>query len=91
MVSNPKGQEYYVNQFGFLPAYDNFTSTPEDPVSQSVMFYTQNNQTLEWMNSYYPPAAFPAMAASMQKYLAGEIDRAGITSEFQSYWSSANK
>lgn len=88
MVSSEKGQDYYVNQFGFLPAYDNFTTEPTDPVSQSVLSYTGSDQTIEWMNSYYPPTAFPAMAATMQKYLAGEVDRAGLVNEFQSYWST---
>ncbi|ASA24047.1 ABC transporter substrate-binding protein [Paenibacillus donghaensis] len=89
MVSSEKGQDYYVNQFGFLPAYSNFTTKPSDPVSQSVLSYTDAEQTLEWMNSYYPPEAFPAMAASMQKYLAGETDRAGLTKEIQAYWNQA--
>lgn len=89
MVSSEKGQDYYVNQFGFLPAYDNFTTKPTDPVSESVLSYTGAEQTLEWMNSYYPPAAFPAMAASLQKYMAKEIDRATLTQEIQSNWISA--
>ncbi|MGZ7445653.1 ABC transporter substrate-binding protein [Paenibacillus sp. TH7-28] len=91
MVSSEKGQDYYVNQFGFLPAYDNFTTKPADPVSTSVLSYTESENTLAWMNSYYPPDAFPAMAASLQKYLGGETDRAGLTKEFQAYWTSAGK
>lgn len=91
LVSSEKGQDYYVNRFGFLPAYDNFTARPTDPASTSVLSYTESNNTLEWMNSYYPPDAFPAMAASLQKYLGGEIDRAQLTTEIQNYWSSAKK
>lgn len=91
LVSSEKGQDYYVNQFGFLPAYNNFSTKPTDPASTSVLSYTESGQTLEWMNSYYPPDAFPAMATSLQKYLSKQIDRAQLTKEFQDYWASANK
>jgi raffinose/stachyose/melibiose transport system substrate-binding protein len=40
------------------------------------------------MNSLYPPDGWPTMGVSMQKYLAGEVDRAGLAAEFEDYWSS---
>ena len=43
-------------------------------------------QTLEWMNLYFPPDGFPTMGAALQKYLTGAIDRAGVAKEFEDYW-----
>ncbi|MBN2981944.1 MULTISPECIES: ABC transporter substrate-binding protein [Cohnella] len=88
MVSSEKGQDYYVNKFNFVPAYGNFAVKPQDPVSTSMMGYMEAGNTLAWMNNYYPPEAFPSMAASLQKYLSNNIDRAGLVKEFGDYWKS---
>ncbi|GAM59075.1 hypothetical protein JCM19231_1801 [Vibrio ishigakensis] len=37
---------------------------------------------------YYPGDAFPSMGASMQKYLAGVIDKHALATEFEKYWTS---
>lgn len=89
MVSSEKGQDYYVNQFSFVPAFSHFQTKPEDSVSQSLMNYSQEAKNLEWMNTYYPATAFPSMASTMQKYLANAIDRTAFIEEFQKYWNTA--
>ncbi|MBW8351380.1 ABC transporter substrate-binding protein [Bacillus sp. IITD106] len=91
LVSTEKGQEHYVKNFNFIPVFDNFKVNPEDSLSLSVMDYMKDNNTLEWMNSYYPADGFPAMGASLQKYLSNEIDREGLAKEFEDYWKNAGK
>lgn len=89
MITSPEGQEGYVNSLNFIPVFDNFTAQPEDPLSASIMDYMSRGKTLEWMNTYYPAEAFPAMGASLQKYLGGQIDRTKLTQEIADYWKTA--
>lgn len=88
MIGSPEGQDYYVNQFSALPAFNNFQVQPEDSLSQSVLYYMDQQQTLEWMNLYFPPDGFPTMGAALQKYLTGALDRAGVAKEFENYWKT---
>ncbi|CAM4480058.1 MAG: ABC transporter substrate-binding protein [Paenibacillus macerans] len=89
MVSSEQGQDYYVNQFSAIPAFNNFKIMPEDSLSQSLLFYMDKQQTLEWMNLYFPPDGYPTMGATLQKYLTGNIDRAGVAKEYEEYWKKA--
>ncbi|KJD42695.1 MULTISPECIES: ABC transporter substrate-binding protein [Paenibacillus] len=87
MVSSKEGQDYYVNKLNFLPVFDNFTAEPADSLSQSVLSYMKSENTLEWMNTYYPADAYPAMGTSMQKYLADKINKSDLAKEFEAYWT----
>lgn len=88
LVSDPAGQDAYVNRFNSIPVFDNFTVLPEDSLSVAIMNYTSSGHTLEWMNTYYPVGGWAQMGASMQKYLSNTIDRAAFTKELQDYWTS---
>lgn len=89
LVSNEEGQKFVVDEFNFIPVYDNFKLAPSDSLSKSVLAYSKAGQTLEGMNSYYPSNMWPAMGASLQKYLSGKIDRAGLAAEFEKAWKAA--
>ncbi|AJH01925.1 ABC transporter substrate-binding protein [Clostridium beijerinckii] len=89
LVNDPKGQDGYVNSLNFIPIYTNITLKPADPISNNILKYMSNKQTLEWMNNYYPADGWPKMGASMQKYLDNKIDRNGLVDEFEAYWKTA--
>lgn len=91
LVSSEAGQEHYVNNLKLIPVFDNFTVIPEDSLSQSVLRYMEGNNTLEWMNSYYPTDAWPTMGASLQKYISNNIDTDGLIQEFEEYWEKASR
>ncbi|WP_084034720.1 ABC transporter substrate-binding protein [Anaerobacillus alkalilacustris] len=91
LVSSESGQEHYVNEFKFIPVFDNFTVKPEDSLSLSVLSYMEGNYTLEWMNLYYPADGWPSMGAAMQKYLSDNSDREGLIQEFEDYWKNAGE
>ena len=88
-LTTKEGQEYYVNQLNFIPAYADFEAQPSDAMSLQIAQLLESGDTLEWMNTYYPAGGFQAMGASMQKYVDGKIDRAGLAAEFEAYWKSA--
>lgn len=89
-ITTPEGQDYYVNQLSFIPAYSGFDVQPSDPMSQQVADLLNSGNSLEWMNNYYPAGGFQAMGVSIQKYIDGVIDRQGLATEFEDYWKSLN-
>ncbi len=91
LVSDSKGQDYYVNKFNFIPIFTNITLKPADSMSKDVLKYVSNKQSLEWMNNYYPADAFPSMGASLQKYLDNKIDKIQLASELETYWKNTKK
>lgn len=91
LVTDATGQDYYINQFKFIPVFDTFTTRPTDSMSQQILSYLENGRSLEWMNSLYPPDGWPTMGVSMQKYLTNTIDRAGLAEEFTDYWQGVDK
>ncbi|MFN8531380.1 MAG: ABC transporter substrate-binding protein [Anaerolineae bacterium] len=87
-VTDPVGQDYWVNRFNFLPVYDTFTIQPQDAMSQQILQYAAEGLSLQWMNNLYPAGGWQAMGASMQKYVAGQLDRAGLAGEIEAYWQT---
>ncbi|WP_017471430.1 ABC transporter substrate-binding protein [Amphibacillus jilinensis] len=90
LVSSETGKDHYVNTLNLIPVSDNFDMAPEDPLSQDIVNYMDNDNTLEFIVSYYPSDAMNVMGASLEKYLADGIDRADLAEEFEAYWSSVD-
>lgn len=88
LVSSETGQDFYVNTLNLIPVSDNFNIAPEDPLSQSIVSYMDEDNTLEFMVSHYPADAMNVMGADLQKYLVDEIDREELAEAFEDYWSS---
>lgn len=88
LFTSEEGMDAYVNKMHFIPVYDNITEQPSDKLSQAILAKMQAGETLNWVNMYYPGDAFPSMGASMQKYLAGVIDKDALATEFEKYWTS---
>lgn len=91
LYEDAEGQEHYVNKMGFIPINDNAKVEPQDGLSKEILEYLKEDKSLEWMNAYYPPTAFPAMGASLQKYLGGEVDKKGFIKEIEDYWKTSAK
>lgn len=89
LVNDPKGQDYVVNQFKFIPVFKNIALEATDPLAKSIQTYLADGRTLEWMNNFYPADGWSMMGASMQKYVAGKTDKAGLITELEAYWSSS--
>lgn len=88
LVTDEKGQDYYVNKLNLIPVFDNFNVQMSDNMSTQIVNYMKDKKSLEWMNMYYPTAGHPSMGASLQKYLGGQTDRAGLTTEMQNEWKT---
>jgi raffinose/stachyose/melibiose transport system substrate-binding protein len=87
-IETEEGQNYYVKDLNFIPAYRGFEIEPVDKMSAQIARFLDSGNTLEWMNTYYPAGGFQAMGASIQKYIDGVINRSELAGEFEKYWKS---
>ena len=88
LVSDEEGQDFIVNQCALVPAYSNITLAVSDPLGASVKKYADSGAMIANYN-YLPDDHYAKTGASFQKYLAGQIDRAGFADEVTAYWATA--
>ncbi|MBP8002881.1 MAG: extracellular solute-binding protein [Chloroflexi bacterium] len=87
-ITDPVGQDYWVNQFNFLPVFEGIAISPADAMSNQIIAYAANGQSLQWMNNRYPAGGWQDMGANMQKYVVGELDAAGLAGAIENYWAN---
>jgi raffinose/stachyose/melibiose transport system substrate-binding protein len=88
LANDEEGQSFVVNDCALVPAFSNNTLEVTDPLGKSVKAYADAGALIGNYN-YLPDDHYSVVGASMQKYLAGEIDRAGLADEITSYWAGA--
>ena len=88
LANDPEGQEFIVTECALVPAYSNNTLEVSDPLGKSVKKYADADALIPNYN-YLPDDHYSIVGASMHKYLAGEIDRAGLADEVTTYWATA--
>ena len=87
LVSDEAGNKFLTERCALVPAFSNINADALDPLSFSVKSYADAGKLIDNYN-YDPDDHYSKVGASMQKYLAGQIDRAGFAAEVESYWSS---
>ncbi|MFZ5969766.1 MAG: ABC transporter substrate-binding protein [Bacillota bacterium] len=87
LVYEKSGQEVLVTKANIIPAFNNITLEPADPLGKSIKQYLSNGQTLQFMATL-PSDHWAKVGASMQKYLSDHTDRKGLFNEIQEYWKS---
>ena len=87
LVMDEEGQDFLVNSCALVPAYSNITLPVSDPLGASVKAYADAGALVDNYN-YLPDDHYSICGASFQKYLAGQIDRAGLAEEITAYWAT---
>ena len=88
LVYDEEGQDFLVNTCALVPAFSNITLPVSDPLGASVKSYADKG-ALTGNYNYLPDDHYAKVGISFQKYLAGEIDRAGFADEVTAYWATA--
>ena len=88
LVYDEEGQDFLVNECALVPAFSNITLPVSDPLGASVKQFADAGKLVGNYN-YLPDDHYAKIGASFQKYLAGEIDRAGLADEITAYWATA--
>lgn len=87
LVSDAEGNAFLTEKCNLVPAYSNIDAQSLDPLSLSVKKYADEGKLIANYD-YLPDDHFSKCGASFQKYMAGQVDRAGLAAEIESYWSS---
>ncbi len=88
LVYEEEGQNFLVNECALVPAFSNITLPVSDPLGASVKAYTDKGALIPNYN-YLPDDHYAKCGAEFQKYLAGQIDRAGFADAITAYWATA--
>lgn len=88
LVYDEEGQAFVVNDCALVPAFSNITLPVVDPLGASVKAYSDKGAMIGNYN-YLPDDHYSICGAVFQKYLAGQIDRAGFADELTAYWATA--
>jgi len=88
LVYEADGQDFLVNQCNLVPAFSNITLEVSNPLGASVKSYADKGELIADYR-YAPDDHYAKNGASFQKYLAGQIDRAGLAEEITAYWATA--
>lgn len=83
------GQRMLVEDAAVIPACSNNTNQPVDPLGRDIQAKMAEEKT--YSSSFVAPADhWSVLGAAMQKYIAGESDRAGLAAEIDAYWTAQN-
>jgi len=88
LVYDEEGQNFLVNTCALVPAFSNISLPVSDPLGASVKAFADKG-ALTGNYNYLPDDHYAKIGASFQKYLAGQIDRAGFADEITAYWATA--
>ncbi len=86
IVYSATGQNDMVTKLAIVPANKNNATEPADPLGRAIKDKIAAGQT--YSSSFVAPSDhWSEVGASMQQYLAGKTDRAGLAAQINEYWS----
>lgn len=87
LFTDPAGNKWLTEDFMLVPAYTNIAAASLDPLGAAVNEYFVSGKTVMGYN-FLPDDHYSKMGAEMQKYLAGQCDRAALAASIEAYWKS---
>lgn len=90
LVESEEGQSVLIEQCSLIPAFTNIDKDVTNMLAQSVQNYVKEGKVINVPYSY-PGDHRQTVGAYMQKYFAGETDRATFATEIQDYWTGLAK
>ena len=96
LYTTPAGQKRIAGPvedggMNFIPVYKGFTVSPKTFMAKEIAKYVNANNTLEWINTYYPAGGQDLYGASGQKLMAGKITGAQYADELEKAWKGSVK
>jgi len=89
MLTSEEGQKAIVEEMGLVMPYKDVKAVSSNVIAQAVGEYVEKGQTIDIsIINYFPSDYWANNGASMQKYLAGIIDRETLYQEIEAYWQS---
>jgi raffinose/stachyose/melibiose transport system substrate-binding protein len=91
LVTDPSGQDFYVNKLKFIPPYTGLNTDSLDPLAKDVSAFTSKGKTLPWALTAFPSGTDQPFADQVQKYYAGKLDINQLLDELTKVWVSSIK
>ncbi|GAE94489.1 multiple sugar ABC transporter [Gracilibacillus boraciitolerans JCM 21714] len=88
MTTSETGKRYMTEVFAFIPALDNVEASGLGDLGQSILEYSKEDKTIPWTWFRWPEGANKEFAASIQKYVSGQIEYEQVLEEFQASWDN---
>lgn len=82
-----EGHTLVADTCGMVAAFSDNTVDCTNDLGKSIKPYVDGGKLVPNYD-YFPDDHYSKLGASMQKYLAGQTDRAGLAAEIQDYWKS---
>lgn len=86
LVYDEAGQDFCVNVCGFISPFSNNTLEVQNLLGSAVKGYADEGNLIPTYD-YFPDDHYSVCGATFQKYLVGQIDRAGFAAELETYWA----
>ena len=86
LVTSETGKRYLVEEFGFIPAYDNIPATGLGGVSQDILTYSAEGKIIPWVFGSFPDGSPQEMSEAFQRHVAGQATWAETLAEFDAIW-----
>ncbi len=91
MVSSEKGKSYLTDEFGYIPAFDNIDSNLLGGISNDLLEFAANGDTIPWSFTTWPGGMYNEFAEYTQKYVVGKISFDNMLKEMQKSWVKLSK
>ncbi|MBC8061567.1 MAG: carbohydrate ABC transporter substrate-binding protein [Clostridiaceae bacterium] len=91
LITDPSGQDFYVNKLKFIPPYTGLNTDSLDPLAKDVSAFTTKAKTLPWALVAFPSGTDQPFADQVQKYYANKLDINQLLDELTKVWASAIK
>jgi len=89
LVTSEEGQNAIITKMGLSMPYKDVKAKSDNVIAEAVSNYVDQGKVINiGVINYFPQDYWSKTGASMQKYLAGIIDRTGLAKEVQNYWRS---
>ncbi|MFD0711408.1 ABC transporter substrate-binding protein [Paenibacillus sp. GCM10027626] len=88
LATSDTGKTYLTKEFKFIPAFKSIKADPTGvgSIGAEITKYIEQGKVLGWHWAKYPDGFAQESGASMQKYVAGKINRDQLLGEFQAAW-----
>jgi len=93
MVSSEEGQKALVEEFKFIPAFSNIPVEGKGigQLGEEIVKYSNEGKTLSWNWFKWPEGSIPEFGASLQGYVAKQLDRDELPKALDETWIKLKK
>ncbi|OZG69689.1 ABC transporter substrate-binding protein [Bifidobacterium eulemuris] len=88
LAEDDEGKSFIVETANLVSPFKSNTLEVSDPLGKSIKEYADSGNLIPNYD-YNPDDYITVMGAEMQKYLAGEEDRAAFATAYEDYWKTA--